>query len=134
VLGAEGEQLRSYSDARWPLGTRLQLQDGREFRFALAGGSALVAGNLQQAAANTANHQGINPAAAVAVGARAVTVTLGATAAAANEYAGGYLVVEGTAGQGYAYLVDSHPAANSGASLTLTLAAGHSVQVALTPA
>lgn len=132
IQGAEGEQYHQYTDARWPLGTKLQLQDGREYRFALAGGSALVAGDLQQAAANTANHVGINPASAAPVGSKTVTVTLGSTAAVANEYAGGYLVVDGTAGPGYAYLIDSHPAAGSAGSLVVTLAPGNNVLVALT--
>lgn len=93
---------------------------GNRYRFVKAGGTALVPGKLQQAAAEVTNHQGLTPAAA-AIGATSVTVTLGATAATANQYAGGWLVVTVTPGQGYKYLISSHPAADSAATLTLTL-------------
>lgn len=131
IQGAEGEQFQTYSDQRYDLGTQLILKDGRKFRFALAGGSNLVAGNLQQAAANTANHLGLTPA-ATAVGALTVSVTLGATAAVANEYTGGNLLIVSTAGQGYAYEILSHPAISSAGTGTFTLLPGNSIQVALT--
>lgn len=102
---------------------------GNRYRFAKAGGTALVPGKLQQAAAEVTNHQGLTPAAA-AIGATEVTVTLGATAATANQYAGGWLVVTITPGQGYKYLISSHPAADLSTTLTLTLE--DAVVVALT--
>jgi hypothetical protein len=93
---------------------------GNRYRFVKAGAVALVPGKVQQAAAEVTNHQNLTPTAA-SIGATSVTVTLGATAATENQYAGGWVVVTVTPGQGYKYLVSSHPAANSGASLTLTL-------------
>lgn len=102
------------------LGARFKTQDGRVFRMAKAGAVALVPGTLLQASAEVTNHQGLTPAAA-AIGATQVTVTLGATAATANQYAGGQLMVTVTPGQGYSYEIDSHPAANSSATLVLTL-------------
>lgn len=109
------------STALHPLGSRVVTPDGRVFRYAKAGGTTLVPGTLLQSAAELTNHQNVAPAAA-AIGATSVTVTLGATAATANFYAGGYLIVTVTPGQGYQYLISSHPAADSGATLALTLA------------
>lgn len=111
----------SISDAGYvSLGAAGFDNSGNRYRFVKAGGTALVPGKLQQAAAEVTNHQGLTPAAA-AIGATSVTVTLGATAATANQYAGGWLVVTVTPGQGYKYLISSHPAADSGASLVVTL-------------
>lgn len=91
------------------------------FRFCKAGASNLVAGNWIQSPAQVANHQNIAPTATFAIGATAVTVTLGATAATANQYAGGQIVVTITPGLGQAINISGHPAADSGATLSLTL-------------
>lgn len=111
----------SSSVQQMSLGATVHSDDGRIFRYVKAGGTALVPGKLQQAAAVVANHQNIAVAAAAAVGATSVTVTLGATAATKDQYAGGTLVVSDAAGEGHTYLIKSHPAAISGGSLTLTL-------------
>jgi len=103
------------------LGQRVESSDGRTFRYVKAGGTALVAGKLQQAPAITANHQNIAVAAAAAIGATQVTVTLGATAATANMYAGGYMIVNDATGEGFTYQIKSNPAADASASLTVTL-------------
>lgn len=119
----------SSSVALQNLGERVVSPDGRSFRYCQAGASALVPGKLYQAPAQVTNHQDLVPAAAAA-GATSVTVTLGATAVAANQYAGGYMVVTVTPGQGYQYLISSHPAADASATLELTLS--DPIQVALT--
>jgi len=102
------------------LGALYQTPDGRAFRTCKAGGTALVPGKLQQAAAEDTAHQDVVPAAA-AIGATSVTVTLGASAATANQYAGGYLMITVTPGQGYQYLIASHPAADASATLAISL-------------
>lgn len=91
---------------------------GNRYRFVKAGGTALVPGKLQQAAAEVTADQGLACAAA-AIGATSVTTTSTVTVTA-NQYAGGWLVVTITPGQGYRYLISSHPAATA-AALTLTL-------------
>jgi len=104
------------------LGEKAFTPDGRTFRYVKAGASNLVSGNVIQSPAVVANHVNLTPTAAVAVGDITITVTLGATAATANQYAGGYLVVEkGTTGAGQTLLIKSHPAAASSATLLLTL-------------
>jgi len=103
--------------------------DGRTFRYVKAGAAALIPGNWLQSPAIVPNHVNLTPTAAVAVGATTISVTLGATAATANQYAGGMVVIElGTTGAGQALLIKSHPAASSSGVLTLTL--DDTVQVA----
>jgi len=111
------------------LGERLVTSDGRVFRYAKAGASPLVAGNMLQAPAQIANHLNLTPSAA-AIGATSITVTLGATAATAGQYAEGWAFISTGPGNGYAYPVTAHPAAN--ASATLVLQIGVPIIVALT--
>lgn len=103
------------------LGALAVTTDGRKFRFGKAGAVALAAGKLCQGPALVANHQNIAVAVAAPVGSLEVTVTLGATAATANQYADGLLIVNDAAGEGVVYEIDSNPAADASASLTLTL-------------
>lgn len=109
----------STTSALSQLGALAFSPDGRSFRVASAGAVALVPGKLQQSAAEVTANQDLAVAAA-AVGATTVTTTTTVTVTA-NQYAGGYLIVTVTPGQGYAYLISSHPAATA-AAVTLTLA------------
>lgn len=118
------------SDALTNLGQVGVTPDGRIFRYAKAGGTALDPGKLCVAATVVANHENIAVASAAAVGATEVTVTLGATAATENQYAGGHLIINDAAGEGTAYLISGHPAADASASLVVSLA--EPVRVALT--
>lgn len=103
------------------LGALRILADGRKFRYAKVGGSNVQAGAVLKALAATANHIDLAVATAVA-GATSVTVTLGATAATLNYYAGGYLQVNsGATALGHQYTIESHPAADSEATLVVTL-------------
>lgn len=131
--GPEGEQFNTYTTQRWPLGTQLVQQDGRIFRFVLAGGTSLVRGDVQQGPANEANHVGLT-AAAMAAGTRAPTQALGATAAVQNEYANGYLHITVTPDGGSYYVIGSHDAVLSSGTLTANLAQGHRIQTAWTTA
>lgn len=102
------------------LGALAFSKDGRKFRYAKNGASAMAAGKLYQTSAIAANHVNLSVAAA-AIGATQVTITLGNTAATANQYAGGYLHVNDGTGEGHTYQIDSHPAADASATLLLTL-------------
>lgn len=121
------------SDAtqRHPAGTIGWTRDGRQFRYAKAGASDLVVGNILQASVPVANHLAMTPA-ATAIGATSVTLTLGATLATENQYAEGWLQVDTTPGNGYAYPVSGHPAAALSSSLVVSLPSDAPVQVALT--
>lgn len=127
--GAGQALYASSASAKHALGERLVTSDGRVFRYAKAGASNLVAGNWIQSPAQVANHQNIAVAAA-AIGATSITVTLGATAATAGQYAGGQAVVTITPGLGQAINIVAHPAADASATLVLTL--GEPLRVALT--
>ena len=126
------------------VGTRWDLSDGREVILVKAA-DAVAAGKLYQDAAVVPNHQNIAVAAYQAYSANGnvpakVTVTLGATAATANQYAGGFVVVNDANGEGQTLRIASHPAADASASLVITLEDGPTValttssEVCLTPA
>ena len=116
------------------VGTRFDTSDGREVTLVKNGAVALVAGVLVQDAAIVPNHQNIAVTAYQAYSANGnvpakVTVTLGATAATANQYAGGFVVVNDNNGEGHTLRIASHPAADASASLVITLEEGSSVAI-----
>lgn len=114
------------------LGSRWDLSDGREVALGQASSATTVAeGKLYQNAALVANHQNCDVTAVQAYSNNGntpatVTITLGATAATANQYQGGYLAVVDGAGEGQVLKIASHPAADASATLTLTLEDGPS--------
>jgi hypothetical protein len=85
------------------LGSVAETADGRVYRYASAGASNLVAGNLQVNAGLVANHTNRTVAATVAAGQTVVSVNLGATAATANQYADGFMTVNDSTGEGIQY-------------------------------
>lgn len=112
------------------LGAKVADKSGRTFRYAKAGASALVAGNVLQAPAQVTTHQAMTPSAA-ALGASTVSATLGATnAIVADQYAQGFLVVSTGPGNGYAYEILSHPACAASTACVFTLS--EPLKVALT--
>lgn len=129
TLQISAQDLYTYSTVQQHvLGEKAYSPDGRTFRYVQAGASALVPGNVLQSPAIVPNHINLTPTAASTAGDTTITVTLGATLATANQYANGTITVEkGTTGAGQSLLVKSNPAANSAATLTLTLS--DSVQV-----
>jgi len=106
--------------------------DGRYFRYALAGGTTLVAGKLQQSKAQDTTN--LNPVGGLAVAAAAInttTVTLtGTLTLAANLLSGAIMTVAVTPGQGYSYKVKSNTAVSAAANCSVTLE--DQLQVALT--
>lgn len=131
-LGQDGFQGISTTQMH-PLGARGITKDGRVFRYAKAGAVDLVAGNVIQGAAVITTHLALT-AAVAAVGATVLTVTPGATAAAANFYAEGYLGVDTTPGNGLTYAISGHPAITASTAFTLTLKQDDALQVAFTAA
>lgn len=103
------------------VGNRIVTDDGCEYRYVQAGAANLVVGNLLQNAAEITNHQNLTPTAAVAIGGKQITVTLGATAVTNNYYSGGFMIVTTSTGAGYKYRISSHPAADASATLVLQL-------------
>lgn len=112
-----------YNTGTPQLGVRAVTGDGREFRYIQAGATNLVVGKLYATAAQVANHHRLVTAAA-SIGATSVTVTLGGTAATANQYLGGWLIVETDSGgtPGYQYQIAGNPAqATTTGTLVVTL-------------
>lgn len=116
-----------------PVGARGFTRDGRSFRFVKAGAVALVAGNVIQSPAVIPDHLA-NTAPAVAIGDTSFSYTPGATAGAANLYAGGLLQIDTTPGNGRMYGVDGHLAITASVAFTLRLVKDDPIQVALTTA
>lgn len=103
-----------------PYGTALRLDDGRVFRYVEMGGTVGVVAKLYQGEAAVANH--INrTVSAAAIGATQVSVNVGATAAAANDYAEGYLQTNDATGEGYQYKIKSSASAAGSDALVVQL-------------
>lgn len=110
--------------------------DGRTFVYSIAGASNLAAGLLTIAPASTANHID-QTGTANAVGTAQITYTLGATAAAAGLYSGGYFSVAETATTGIiTSRIRTNTLANSANSysVTVTLEPDEGLPVATTTA
>ncbi len=103
------------------IGYKWETPSGDIFRYAKAGASNISKGKLQVCPAPKTNHHNVAWASGGALGATTVTVTLGNTAATANEYADGTLVVNDATGEGTRYRIKSHPAADASATLEVTL-------------
>jgi hypothetical protein len=106
--------------------------DGRRFRYVQYGGN-VTAGNLVIAPSLVANHQNIAVLAAANANDTLVQVTLGATAATQDQYAGGYLVV-GNDGSGTPQTrrIKGNSAGGSGANITVYLDSREPLLTALT--
>lgn len=117
---------------RYPLGAQLVLPDGRKFRYALAGGTTLVVGNVIQGAAALATSEDLTPAAG-AINDRIITFTHGAATTVINLFAEGYAVISVTPGGGDTYYIASHLALrNATAGDVVNLAPGNALRRALT--
>ena len=131
IYGDFGSEKVTNTTKKRALGTILELPDGREFKYALNGGSAISSGKHASSAAMIGNHDMDLTTAAASVGDTSITVTLGATAATKDQYADGYIYTNDGTGQGQVYRIASNPAADGSATLAVTLASNDPVSVAL---
>jgi len=120
------------------LGSYLVLPDGRKYRFALNDGTVEVAGNLYQSVVGLATHTNVVCDTTRAIGATAISATLGTTLAAVDIYAEGIVHSNDATGEAYTHSIqrafnagDANAAAASSAVLTVSLAPQETVQVAL---
>ena len=135
LYGPDGTQYKTYSEKRYPYGRKLELADGRVFRFVRAGTTALIAGNLQQRAVPDAAFDELVVDVARAIGAALFSFTNGATAIALDDFAEGYVNVEDDAGEGRVYkLADTEPAIAASVAGTFDLAPGVTIREAWTTA
>lgn len=136
AIQANGDfQTSTDSDLVTLVGTRWDLSDGREAVLVSASSATTVApGKLYQNAPLDPLHQNLAVTAFQAYSNNGnvpakVTVTLGANAVTANQYRGGFLVVNDVTGEGQTLRIASHPAAVASASLAITLEDGPNVDL-----
>lgn len=105
------------------LGSRGFDEFGDIYRYIKVGASNIAAGKIMLSPTPKANHHNCAVATAVTVDGKLkqVTLTLGSTAAVAQEYAFGYLNFNASSPVGEIYRITGHPAANSAASLVVTV-------------
>lgn len=119
----------SSSNQNHVLGETIFTNDGRAFRYCLAGGTTLVSGKLQQASAeDTTNYQNLTPAAA-AIGDISITIST-STTVTANALVGGTVSITTSTGLGKIYRIKANTATSAAAGLVITL--DDAIQVALT--
>ena len=138
IWGSYGDEKASQSTriGSLPLGTRMELPDGRVFAHAKAGGTSLVAGQLQMTMAeiDTSRRYEMAVAADAAIGATSVTLTTGGSALVADDYADGYLYINDEAaaeGEGRVFKIKSSASAAAASSAVFTLADGDTIDQAL---
>jgi hypothetical protein len=111
------------SDTTVPSGNQLGMlavgPDGKGYRYALAGVSALTVGNVLQSSAVDTTHTNMAVPAVVTLGSTTVTVTNGTDVVVAGDLVGGTLSVYTTPGLGEEYTIVGNSAATSGSALTL---------------
>jgi hypothetical protein len=103
------------------LGSIAETADGRVYRYARAGASNLVSGNLQVNADLIANHTNRGAGAAAAIGAREVSIAVGATAVTLDQYRDGFLTVNDATGEGITYSVNGNSASAGSTSVVVSL-------------
>lgn len=135
-----GGSFQSSTDANLAtlVGTRWDLNDGREVILVGTGtATTATAGQLYQDAAIVANHQSLAVVSYTAYSANgnipaSFVATLGATAATANQYQGGFVLVNAGTGAGQTLRIASNSAGATSSSATVVLE--DSPNVALTTA
>lgn len=106
------------------LGQLLFGANGKAFRYAYAGASNLVVGNMLQSPAIDTQFDDMAVPAAVAVNTSSdtgITITNGTTAVSAGDFVGGTLEISVTPGLGDEYTILDHGTATNGSSWTLYL-------------
>jgi hypothetical protein len=129
---AAAQAFSSSATQQHPLGTLMEAEGGRKFRYVRAG-ATLVVGNALQAPVEDVDHDDI-AVRATAAGSTELLITAGASGGAldVNEYAGGWAVIDTTNGLGYMYRIKNHAAIAALANGTLVLEDDDPIQVALT--
>jgi len=121
IYGKFGDEKETSTSKRRALGTVLELPDGRQFKYALNGGTAIAAGALTASKVMVANHDMDLVTAATTAGSQTVTVTLGNTATTLNQYSDGYLYTNDGTAEGHIYRIKSNPVASGNATCVITL-------------
>lgn len=125
-----------------PLGQKMILPDGRQYRLARCGGTTdLGAGVIVASSAEVAGHGGISGSGLLAsttvtdnpVGATAIVLLAKSAAVTTDQFAGGVLVPVGPAASaqlGHSYRIESNLSSAAAATLNITLVKGDGLKVA----
>jgi hypothetical protein len=120
ITGVQGIMQES-STQNFPLGYKLELEDGRIFRYCKAGAVALVAGCMSGSPlVATERDDTVNGAVAISVGATSFTQTAVGTITA-NQFQDGMACFVDDTGEGLQYKIKSNTAAAAAAETTVTL-------------
>ena len=137
IVHADDQQVYANDVARGlPVGQRVELPDGRTFRYALAGGTALVSADLIQCSIqlNSDNNDTLTITTTAAIGDSSLAITNGATTWTLDELKGGLLVNERAEELGaHGWRIHGNTAEAAGsAAMTITLTPGVTFDTALT--
>lgn len=119
------------------LGTRMYFKDGREFVYAKASATAMIAGNLYQQdvgiqGSDAAYKKDLVIPTSSAVGATTVYFTAGATTGVTvDQFKDGYYFINDVNGEGITYKVAGCSSAAAGSTVTVYLAKNDAVKVAI---
>jgi len=92
------------------LGTKGIASDGRVFRYAKNSSTEIATASLCMMADCSSNHGDCVFQTAGVIGDKQAKITIATTAVIANEYVGGYMVINDGTGQGYNHLIVGHTA------------------------
>jgi len=127
VAGKYGWEKVQTSTQKHKLGTEMVFMDGRKFRYVENGGSGISEGLLVASPAPAGNHdEDLVITTSPSAGATTISITLGATEAAANLYAEGYLffnvpILATSANPHEMYAIKSHAYIASGGTGVFTI-------------
>ena len=132
--GRYGFEKITTSDQRQVLGAEMAFPDGRKFRYVNNGGTAIGEGLVVASEAPAGSHdEDLVITTSPAVGATTIGITLGATAAAKNLYAEGYLFFNLASTTPHEmYKIKSHPLIASTGTGTFTIDEPDGFQTAIT--
>tara|TARA_R110002020_G_scaffold201752_3_gene404553 strand:+ start:8096 stop:8851 length:756 start_codon:yes stop_codon:yes gene_type:complete len=132
VYGKYGWEKDITSGQKHKLGTRMELPDGRIYRYSEIGGSDIAAGAVVQAAAGVAAHDQDLVVSAASAGATSVTLS-GSLTITKDQYKDGYMHINsGTGRAGQVYRIKSNTAVSSATGCVLTLDEEDGLETALT--
>jgi len=131
IYGKYGFEKDTTSSQKHVLGTRMELPDGRVFRYSEIGGSNIAAGAVVQAAAGVAAHDQDLLVAAASAGDTTVTLS-GSLTITKDQYKDGYMHINSGAGRGgQIYRIKSNTAVSGATGCVLTLDEEDGLQTAL---
>ena len=130
IFGSFGDEkvAQSARIGNLPLGTPMDLPDGRRFRLAKMSATAGVVGLIYTGIAGVADHGSVAGSAltcptAVSVGDKSIVVTLGGTSAVTkDQYADGYITTVAGTGAGNVYRIRDHLAGATTTNVTINFA------------